>query len=339
MDNNDEVSKKENISPENDAKHETKDEIKDESKDSKEYYDDLYNNGWPKEVVQLLMQTHPFKNKPEEEDVAYEETIKAARREEIGRRIREMAPELEESRKQESQKADERQPKPEKNRPKEDRASSKYRKEREASDEDEEEPEKKFSRRRQRHVYEEGEDIDIEKGKRQSELDDLFNKDKERRYITDIKKQKSANKLAAVVIVIILFGLGALTFAVVYLNNQLKVATEKVATFDELQAKNEEYKLQILSLEEEIETLTAQEEEPEETPSPEETATSPQTDGGLTTIPAGGTKYKVQSGDTFWSISEDFYGNGVYFEKILTANGLKESDTLREGQELIIPPK
>lgn len=51
---------------------------------------------------------------------------------------------------------------------------------------------------------------------------------------------------------------------------------------------------------------------------------------------AGGT-YTVQAGDTFWKISQNVYGNGANYQKILDANNLTENSILNEGQVLTIP--
>lgn len=46
--------------------------------------------------------------------------------------------------------------------------------------------------------------------------------------------------------------------------------------------------------------------------------------------------YTVKSGDSLWAIAEKFYGNGSYFTKIMTANGLT-SVSIHPGQVLKIP--
>ncbi len=49
--------------------------------------------------------------------------------------------------------------------------------------------------------------------------------------------------------------------------------------------------------------------------------------------------YTVQTGDSLWEIAKDAYGSGVHFREILRANpGINESDLLKVGAELKLPP-
>ena len=53
---------------------------------------------------------------------------------------------------------------------------------------------------------------------------------------------------------------------------------------------------------------------------------------------SSGTKeYTVKDGDTMWTIAQSQLGNGAEYQKILDANGLKESDTLAPGTVIKIP--
>ncbi|MFV0260120.1 MAG: LysM peptidoglycan-binding domain-containing protein [Acidimicrobiales bacterium] len=83
--------------------------------------------------------------------------------------------------------------------------------------------------------------------------------------------------------------------------------------------------------------------EPASTPDPSEP-----TDAGATSVPAGpdaaappstaaadsGTRYTVADGDTLWGLSNRF---GISVEALASANGLSDVDTLKPGQELVIP--
>jgi nucleoid-associated protein YgaU len=50
-------------------------------------------------------------------------------------------------------------------------------------------------------------------------------------------------------------------------------------------------------------------------------------------------RYKVKPGDTLSKISREFYGNPNDYRKIFNANRgvLEDPDTIRAGQELVIP--
>jgi nucleoid-associated protein YgaU len=52
---------------------------------------------------------------------------------------------------------------------------------------------------------------------------------------------------------------------------------------------------------------------------------------------SSGKKYKVEPGDTLSKISLKFYGNAHEYQKIADANGIKNVNLIRVGQELDIP--
>jgi LysM repeat protein len=54
---------------------------------------------------------------------------------------------------------------------------------------------------------------------------------------------------------------------------------------------------------------------------------------------SGGRTYKVQPGDTLSKIAQEFYGNANEYNRIFAANRdkLENPDTIRAGQELVIP--
>jgi len=52
------------------------------------------------------------------------------------------------------------------------------------------------------------------------------------------------------------------------------------------------------------------------------------------TLPA---KYRVQKGDSTWSIAEAFYGSGFNYVDVEQANGLEKEQQLSNAQILIIP--
>ena len=47
--------------------------------------------------------------------------------------------------------------------------------------------------------------------------------------------------------------------------------------------------------------------------------------------------YTVESGDTLWAISEQFYGDGSKYQVIADASGISDPDLIQPGQVLTIP--
>ena len=70
--------------------------------------------------------------------------------------------------------------------------------------------------------------------------------------------------------------------------------------------------------------------------SAESTAVCPAKNGVVSAVYAA-TGDTVQKGDTMWTIAQSQLGNGAEYQKILDANGLKESDTLAPGTVIKIP--
>lgn len=53
--------------------------------------------------------------------------------------------------------------------------------------------------------------------------------------------------------------------------------------------------------------------------------------------PAGGKKYKVQKGDTLYSLAKSHYGSGKEFTRITAANPGLSPENLKAGQTITIP--
>ena len=108
-----------------------------------------------------------------------------------------------------------------------------------------------------------------------------------------------------------------------------------------METEYEQLKLDNLSLTEQVENLQAQlgGGTTEGTDTTETTTNNTTTGSSSTTASSnsGARTYTVQAGDTYWGIATKMYGNGSYYEKILSANGLTEKDTIREGMTLTIP--
>ena len=56
-----------------------------------------------------------------------------------------------------------------------------------------------------------------------------------------------------------------------------------------------------------------------------------------TTSTGAGKEYTIKEGDTMWTIAQSQMGNGADYQKILDANGMKESDPLKVGSKIKIP--
>jgi hypothetical protein len=54
-------------------------------------------------------------------------------------------------------------------------------------------------------------------------------------------------------------------------------------------------------------------------------------------IEQGRQRHIVQKGETLWSISRKYYGEGRHWKRILDANPRLEPDDMKVGEEIIIP--
>lgn len=152
-----------------------------------------------------------------------------------------------------------------------------------------------------------------------------------------------------VIIVLIL----AFIFTAASLSGKLKSANDRIAELADMQVQNEQYKMQMLTLQDEIDSLRNQlgggaepegggSENPDEGGeglTPDEGTSAP-ADGNSTASTGGDGEYEmytVVSGDTPGSISRQFYGDFNSYQRILDANGITDAGSLRVGQEIRIP--
>ena len=73
---------------------------------------------------------------------------------------------------------------------------------------------------------------------------------------------------------------------------------------------------------------------PTPTPTPTQAATPTPTATPAPTLP---TEHTVLSGESFWSISEKYYGTGARHEDIMKANGISSPSGLQPGKPITIP--
>ena len=320
--------------------------------------DQYYDNDLPKEVVELLMKTHPLKNRVEKFDeekyaTRYTKMRDQSLREELNHE--ENYEQVENTNKTEVK---------EKN-----VKGSSFD---EYDNEDEEVV--KFVKVKPKPLkstltYTQRE-IDVEEIRRldkASELDDFFSGYEDEEYEDendtpiDLKnpKFKKFILVGGVVGICLFVVLLVSTFT---LTGKLSKAKKDIETFAELQEQNSELKLQINSLEEKIGELESEDEpkvamnnDSEENTDGSQTdenntaaandtnnstnSSTNTTNNNTTNNASTGTmdSYTVVDGDSFWTISSKVYGNGANYQKILDANGLTENDGIKPGQVLKIP--
>lgn len=346
----------------------------------KGYYEDLYND-LPKEVVDILMQTHPLRGKssdgeaatyrtrrPQREDV---EEVREARRQQISQEINEVsrAPQQEgEPTRYVSRRArntgivsenldDMPAAAPKANTMDQDdyddgiqyvsvmparkksriveevtlqtaappKRGRKARKEREASPFDDMGRDPRDNRPRY-------EDVDFEERAKQEHLDSLYDDDYDDDYGTG--RSKLPIILGVVGLILIIF----LIFRTVSLGSQLEDAQNKLTQSQDYKAKYEELQLENMQLEERLEGKTGSSTSADDdTDKDDADKKEDKKDESGSTSTSGGKEYTIQDGDTLWTIAQSQLGNGADYQKILDANGMKESDALKPGNKLKIP--
>lgn len=184
-------------------------------------------------------------------------------------------------------------------------------------------------------AYEESEENPVDK---KSILDSFFGDNDDYEYDSDEKRIKAKNIVMVGGIVL------ALVFAVLFiktisLTGKLNKAETKIQAYEEIQAKNEELKLNVLTLEEEVGKLKSGETEDETTmPTDEVVGKTTEKKEEAEKTPAGEfDTYTVVDGDSYWIIAAKVYGNGALYQKILDFNNLTENDKIKPGEVLKIP--
>ena len=345
----------------------------------KGYYEDLYTD-LPKEVVDILMQTHPLmgKNEGDAEAGAYRtrrpqrredvEEVREARMQQVGYEINEVsrAPqqegdptryvsrrarhtgivseELPEStpRAMNDEEYDDGiqyvsvMPPKRKSRIVEEvtlQTSAPAKRGRKAKKEREEVPFENMGRdpRDNRPRYE---DVDFEERAKQEHLDSLYDDD----YDDDDfgGKGKLAIILGIVGLILIIF----LIFRTVSLGSKLEDAQNQLTQSQDYKEKYEEIQLEKMQLEEQLDALQnpdANADNADENADDNEDADDNSTSGNTSTSTGAGKEYTIKEGDTMWTIAQSQMGNGADYQKILDANGMKESDPLKPGNKIKIP--
>ncbi len=176
------------------------------------------------------------------------------------------------------------------------------------------------------------EEMDFETRLKQEHLDNLYDEDG---YDEEDEYRGTTSKLPYILGIIGLLLIIFLIFRTVSLGSQLQDAKNQITQNESYKEKYEEIQLEKMQLEEQLEGKTTGDAAKEE----KEPAKENKTESEKKETAGSGTteEYTIVSGDTLWKIAEKTLGNGAEYQKILDANGMKESDNLKIGAKLKIP--
>ena len=134
--------------------------------------------------------------------------------------------------------------------------------------------------------------------------------------------------LGVVAVVLIIF----LIFRTVSLSSKLEEVQNQLTQSQDYKQKYEDMQLENMQLQEKLDGKDTK------TTGNSDTAdTKADTKKDTASTSSGTKEYTVKDGDTMWTIAQSQLGNGAEYQKILDANGLKESDTLVPGTVIKIP--
>lgn len=177
------------------------------------------------------------------------------------------------------------------------------------------------------------EDLDFEERAKQEHLDSLYDDDYDDDYGSG--RGKLAIILGIVALALIIF----LIFRTVSLNSKLEEAQNQLTQTQEYKEKYENIQLEKMQLEEELNGLKGTDGSTEKTDDAAESTDKKDSENKPASSATSGstTEYTIQEGDTMWTIAQKTLGNGAEYQKILDANGMKESDPLKPGNKIKIP--
>jgi hypothetical protein len=345
-----------------------------ETDGDKAYYKDLYQD-LPGEVVEILMQTHPLMGKkdmdPEATAYRYKrgtaghdvETIKRARMQQVGQEIDAQMQEAQSyvpKRAKQNEDSEHGHNVEEKQKKENKTAPSSNTMQYEDEDDRVQYIKIKTDDKKKRRYVEEKTEHKKRKHKKNSDIAensfiddfDFIKKEKEEHlnclYEEDEYEDEGFNLDDSTKKILLMGGIGLCLLIVLFiqcvsLSGKLAKAKEEIAAFNDISTKYEELQMEKLTLEDEIKALRNGEPFEKEASLGENSAQSVEKPSDSSTTQTQNTStdeyeiYTAKQDDTFWDISKSFYGNGAYYTRILEANGLKESDIIREGQQLKIP--
>lgn len=179
----------------------------------------------------------------------------------------------------------------------------------------------------------------MEELSREEALDAFFRRDEDE---DDGYDERPAIRPAFVVGLVVVAALIVfLGYRTISLSAQLKKAEAGITELEDLRTANEQLKMEKLSLEDELATLQQQQAQNEPAATPDGTTPEGEQtpEGGDNQGGATGTPstYVVEQGDTLGGIARKVYGDFSKYPLIAEANGLSDAANLRIGQELTIP--
>ena len=185
-------------------------------------------------------------------------------------------------------------------------------------------------------------DLELSNIDKQANLNELFREDDD--YYDEKHSGNSVVRIVIIAVVIVVFAF--LIYKAASLSGQVSKLNEQIETYKTMEQEYEQLKLDNLSLTEQVEALGGGQttnstdgngENGDTTTASTTNNSQTNTNQSSNSTSAGSTTYTVQSGDTYWGIATKVYGNGSYYTKILSANGLTEKDTIQAGTVLTIP--
>lgn len=205
----------------------------------------------------------------------------------------------------------------------------------------------KHNKKKRKNIDEK--DLELSNIDKQANLNELFREDDD--YYDEKHSSISIARIVIIVAAIVVFAF--LIYKAASLSGQVSKLNEQIETYKTMEKEYEQLKLDNLSLTEQVQSLNSQTGS-EDTNSGDNDTTPASTNNNSSSndsstnssssnnsssnnSSSSTSTYTVQSGDTFWGIASKVYGNGSYYTKILSANGLSENDKLKEGMELTIP--
>lgn len=178
------------------------------------------------------------------------------------------------------------------------------------------------------------EDVDFEERVKQENLDSLYDDD----YYDD--EMGGGRKLPIILGIVALILIIFLIFRTVSLGSKLEETQNQLTQSQEYKEKYETIQLEKMQLEEKLDALQNPDANADDADADADSNADGDSDSSTSsssTSTGAGKEYTIKEGDTMWTIAQSQMGNGADYQKILDANGMKESDPLKPGTKIKIP--